>query len=184
MTTPLFLYLVRHGESEWNAEHRLTGWSDVPLTARGRAQAASLKPLISEIAIDDIWSSDLLRAADTARIAAGEPRTDRRLREIFFGDLEGVVWSDMDKAHKSRLLDFESFKAPGGESTAEFRERVLSFVDELQEGNHFLFVHGGVVRILLAELGDATFVPNCTFIGINWTAQQLLFIKEPPSEAS
>ena len=134
-TSSLQLYLVRHGESCWNAEHRLTGWSDIPLTEKGRAQARSIKPLLEGLHFDGVWSSDLIRASDTARLAYAEPVEDARLRELFFGDFEGVVWTRLDPQYKNMLLDFESFRSPGGESLQEVRARVMGFVEELTPGS-------------------------------------------------
>lgn len=176
---PLTLYLVRHGQSSWNVDHRLTGWSDVPLTELGQEQARALRPALEAEAFDGVWSSDLTRARDTARLAYGEPTVDERLREIFFGELEGAIWTELVGPHKEALKNFQGFQAPGGESLVELERRVLSFIDDLTPGRHLLFTHGGVVRQLLTQVGQARFVANCTIVSLDWTNRALEFIREP-----
>jgi probable phosphoglycerate mutase len=172
------LWLVRHGETPASRGRTLAGWTDVPLTERGEAQAAALRPLFDGEPFDGVWSSDLLRAVTTARLARGEPRQDRRLRELSFGQLEGADYMALDPQVRDGLTRFEGFVAPGGESFAELRTRVMSFVDELPPGRHALFTHGGVVRLLARELGEDRFVPTGTLLVVDWDAHQLLLRHE------
>ena len=172
------LWLVRHGETPASRGRTLAGWADVPLTDRGESQAAALKPSFADAHFDGVWSSDLLRALTTARLAWGEPRPDRRLREISFGDLEGADYMAMDGSVQEQLMRFEGFAAPGGESFDDLRSRVLSFVDELPPGRHALFTHGGVVRMLAREVGEDRFVPTGTLVVVDWDARKLVSIRE------
>ena len=82
------VWMVRHGETQWNAEHRFQGISDIELIDRGREQAKELAVRIGERRFDSVWSSDLVRAVETARIVFGEPSIDVRLRELDFGDID------------------------------------------------------------------------------------------------
>jgi len=107
METTKELWLVRHGQSNANLEGRFAGQTDVELTRLGEKQAASLRSLLEEHEFDGVWSSDLVRAQNTARLAYGEPVPDPRLREIHFGDLEGESWENADEQVKQRLLQFE-----------------------------------------------------------------------------
>ncbi|MEO1272091.1 MAG: histidine phosphatase family protein, partial [Myxococcota bacterium] len=99
--------------------------------------------------------------------------------EIFFGELEGAIWTELVGEHKERLKNFKGFQAPGGESLKEMEHRVLEFVEGLGSGRHLVFTHGGVVRQLLHGIGHTQFVKNCTVVGLNWTLNQLEFIREP-----
>ena len=100
-----------------------------------------------------VWSSDLARAVETAKIAASPPTQDRRLRELDFGELEGKGWNDLLPEMRRALLAFEGFQAPGGESLDQLRFRVDEFVKELVPGEHLVVTHGGVARLLLRNAG-------------------------------
>jgi probable phosphoglycerate mutase len=96
-----------------------------------------------------VWSSDLRRAVETAGLAVFDPVLDRRLREFDFGELEGRTWNDLDEDTARRLLAFDDYEAPGGETVPQLRARLDSFVADLTEGDHLVFTHGGVIRALL-----------------------------------
>lgn len=172
------LWLVRHGETPASRGRTLAGWTDVPLTERGQAQASALKPVLEGETFDGVWSSDLIRAVTTARLAWGEPQQDRRLREIGFGDIEGADFMALDPGIRDGVLRFEDFEAPGGESFEILHARVMSFVDELPPGRHLLFTHGGVVRLFARELGHDRFVPTGTLMVVDWESRTLLSLRE------
>jgi len=175
------LWLVRHGETTSNASRRLAGWSDPPLTDTGRRQAHALRAVLADNRFDQVWSSDLERAVSTARLAWGDARLDARLREINFGELEGMSYDRVDHVFAQVFLEFRDFQIPGGESHDEFRMRVHDFVEALDRGRHLLFVHGGVVRILTQDLGLDRFVDTGAVVGMDWTDRRLLFVHEPGS---
>jgi probable phosphoglycerate mutase len=155
------LWLVRHGATDWSDAGRLNGWSDVPLNDRGRVQARLLRRHLAQREFTGVWSSDLVRAAHTARLALGEPVLEPRLRELDFGHLEGKRWEELPAAVRGALLEFEGFEAPGGESTTALRQRVVGFLRGLPGGEQVLFTHGGVIRVLLREAGrDARVAPG------------------------
>jgi 2,3-bisphosphoglycerate-dependent phosphoglycerate mutase len=145
------LWLVRHGETDWSAAGRLNGWRDVPLNDNGRAQARALAHRLTDQAFVGIWSSDLHRSIETARLAYGEPTIDRRLRELDFGTLEGLTWNELDADTQQALIGFDGFKAPRGESVAALEMRVAGFVMGLGAGDHLAFTHGGVMRLLMRK---------------------------------
>lgn len=145
------LWLVRHGETEWSAAGRLNGWRDVPLNERGRAQARGLADRLRPQRFVATWSSDLQRCIETARLACAEPMIDRRLRELDFGALEGMTWDELDDATHRALVGFDGFQAPGGESVAMLQARVAEFIAGLEAGDHLVFTHGGVMRLLMRE---------------------------------
>jgi probable phosphoglycerate mutase len=179
MKAPLELWLVRHGETTYSASKRVAGWSDPPLTENGRNQAEALRPVIDGQQFAGVWSSDLQRAAESARLAWGEPRTDRRLRECDFGALEGCTYEEADTTYGEVFRDFRDFQAPDGESHAALRSRLQDFVGSLEPGRHLLFVHGGVIRVLTQDLGVDRFVPTGSLLGLDWVAQEVLFVREP-----
>lgn len=147
------VWLVRHGQTAWSDAARYTGWSDVALTAAGEARARELAPLLPAGPDVTAWSSDLDRCVRTAQLAGLEPRIDRRLRELDFGELDGLTWEQLSEAHRSAVVAFEDFAAPGGESVSQLRARVHAFFEELEPGRHIVVTHGGVVRSLLREVG-------------------------------
>jgi probable phosphoglycerate mutase len=169
------LWLVRHGETAASRDGVLAGWSNVPLTEKGAAQAEALRPLLAGESFASVWSSDLDRTVATARLACALPATpDRRLREIHFGDLEGQPWREIDARHRQALLAFEGFAAPGGESMADFRVRVLAFVGGLGAGRHLLFTHGVVIAVLSREVGLHDLVATGTLRVLDWTNRRAL----------
>ena len=172
------LWLVRHGQSTANLEGTFAGSSDVSLTETCMEQALALAPKLDDQSFDSVWSSDLRRAMQTARLAFGEPALDSRLREINFGELEGRMWEQVGETYRNALLEFQSFSAPGGENLDQFKGRVLDFVGGLHAGKHLLFVHGGVIRVLTAHLGEDRFVSNGSLLVVDWGAQKILELFE------
>jgi probable phosphoglycerate mutase len=177
----LILWLVRHGETVWNSAGLISGWSDVALTDRGEEMARALRPRLQDEVFDTIWSSDLVRAQTTATLAIGPAEPDERLRELFFGDLEGVVWDTLDPVPKEALLAFTGFQAPNGEHVDQLRERLLDFISDLDEGRHLLFVHAAVIRCLMREVGADEYVPPTTIVALDWTEKRLIFVERGPT---
>lgn len=153
------IWLLRHGSTSSSEEGRFLGWRDQPLSSTGRSEALGLRSRVSATGARSIWSSDLQRAIETARLVAREPATDPRLRELDFGDLEGLTWDQCSPAQRDALARFDDFSAPSGESVDQLRDRVHLFLDELEKGTHLLVTHGGVIRLLLRERGDPRGVP-------------------------
>jgi 2,3-bisphosphoglycerate-dependent phosphoglycerate mutase len=178
------LWLVRHGQTPASLARTLAGWKDVPLTAAGEAQAAALRPVLAAERFCGVWSSDLQRALTSARLAYGEPTADRRLREMSFGRLEGVLWETLEPRWQDALTRFEGFEPPGGETFAELQARVFSFVDALPTGRHLVFTHGGVVRLLSREAGEDYFVPTGSLLVMAWEARRIVSRRDGAGEAS
>ena len=95
------IYITRHGETEWNAEGRIQGHTDVPLSERGREQAQMLARRLAGVRIDAAYSSDLSRAAETARVALGERDVPLAftsdLREYNKGVFEGMTAAEYQR---------------------------------------------------------------------------------------
>jgi len=164
------LWLVRHGATDWSDAGRLTGWTDLPLNDAGRRQAMHLGTRLAGRTFIGVWCSDLRRATDTARLALYEATPDARLRELNFGMFEGKRWEDCPRDVQEALLAFDTFRAPEGESVVDLRNRVLEFASSLSAGDHLLFTHGGVIRVLLRDQGRDALVRPGSFVRISLSA--------------
>jgi glucosyl-3-phosphoglycerate phosphatase len=158
---PDHLILVRHGESTWNAEHRLQGQLDPPLSAAGREQASELRPLVERLAIpaDRVVVSDLSRARETADLLGLDMgRVDPLWREIDVGEWGGRTAAEVD-AESGELTNWRGGRrtAPGGESWEEFTARIADAVDGLlaDGGSWIVVCHGGCIRVVTAHLTGA-----------------------------
>lgn len=158
------IYLIRHGETDWNREHRFQGKTDIPLNQLGREQAEQLVPKISMLSIDSVYSSPLLRAHETAMIAVKDLKIpiqkDERLMETNVGEAEGMTFDELQakfgengierwRSYEERDLDFAY---PQGESKRQMMFRVRSLLLEIaqtnQNSNIAVFAHGMVMRAL------------------------------------
>ena len=153
------LILVRHGESTWNAEERLQGQLDPPLSERGREQSRALAGILDGPAADRVVCSDLGRARETAELLGLRPgRFDPRWREIDVGEWGGVVAAEID-AQGGELTNWRGGPrtAPSGETWDDFSARVAGAVDELvAAGGPWLVVcHGGCIRAAVAHVTGA-----------------------------
>lgn len=158
------IWLVRHASTDWNGSGRFQGRTDIPLNDAGREQARALAAELAGRDFHTVWSSPLLRAVETARIAIGEPTIDERLTEFDFGSLEGTTWDECAPEVQAALLEFEDFRAPGGESVTELRARVDAFMAGLPPGDHVVFTHGGVIHALLRRRGVRRMLPPATVV--------------------
>jgi broad specificity phosphatase PhoE len=161
----MVIYLMRHGQTAWNAERRYQGWHDSPLTPLGQSQARAAGRLLSELVPDPasltVISSPLGRARDTAHLVLREiglettaVREDSRLTEIRMGVWEGMPDDDVEAQFgpllAARRADPWSVAPPGGETYAAVAERVGRWLDEQSETETSLVVtHGVAGRILL-----------------------------------
>ncbi|MHB0939990.1 MAG: histidine phosphatase family protein, partial [Armatimonadota bacterium] len=104
------LYLIRHGQTDWNLAQRFQGQSDIPLNEIGRRQANALADRLSSQPFEVAYSSDLQRALETAKVIAGdrlEIKTDLRLREMDFGDWEGATYNKIKEECPGALTTWE-----------------------------------------------------------------------------
>ena len=150
------LLLVRHGETEWSRTHKHTGRTDVPLTAYGERQAASLAPALTARAVTAVVTSPLQRAARTAALAAealGRPlEVDDDLIEWDNGEYEGRTTAEIREDRPGWWLWTDG--APGGETWEQVGERCARTLDRvaprLPDGDVALFGHGHSLRALAA----------------------------------
>ncbi len=156
-----YLYLLRHGETEWSKTGRHTGWTDIPLTDHGREQAAALAPALADADLGLVLSSPLQRAQETARLAGLDiDALDDDLKEWDYGGYEGLTTAEIrEQTGNPDWLIWDYPIPPGqtpGESSdhvAERARRVLTRVAPvLQDGRDVMLVaHGHVLRILTAS---------------------------------
>ncbi|KAL0350630.1 UNVERIFIED_CONTAM: Phosphoglycerate mutase-like protein 4 [Sesamum radiatum] len=157
------IIVIRHGETEWNADRRIQGHLDVNLNDVGRQQAAAVADRLSrEPKVSAVYSSDLKRAFDTAEIIAKscgvlEVTKDPDLRERHLGDLQGVIFHEAAKvnpeAHKAFVSNQKDQEIPGGgESFNQLYERctlALQRIANKHRGERVVVVsHGGTIRAL------------------------------------
>lgn len=157
----LRLWIVRHGVTRWNQQDRYQGSSDVPLNRRGRKQALQLAERLADQKIKAIYTSDLARAVQTAKIIAARVQLpvvrDPRLREINFGDWEGKTFAEIQYAQPKLLSQWlaepESITSPRGEAFGDFLNRVRALFQELgaryPQGTMVLVTHAGPAGILI-----------------------------------
>lgn len=146
------LYLVRHGETDWNVARRIQGVTDIPLNARGREQARECGRLLARRTFDAIYCSPLSRAVETARLIAGivgldEPTALTELVERDYGAAEGLSWSEIERRFP------EGVRVPGRESREAVALRVVPALIRLAErhpGEALIVIsHGGSIRSVL-----------------------------------
>ena len=187
---------VRHGETAWNVDTRIQGQLDIALNEKGRWQAQRLaRSLAASEPMAALYSSDLLRARDTARSIADATGlavvTEPGLRERAFGKFEGKTFAELEAAWPEETLRWRQrdpdWAPPGGESLKAMRDRVLRTVQKLAArhlGEQIVLVtHGGVLDALYrAAAGLDVRAPRTWLLGnasINrllWTPDSLTVV--------
>lgn len=164
------IYLVRHGETEWNVQNLIQGQTDSPLTQNGIDQAKKVAKELRKVKFDLIFSSDSLRAERTAKIIAAEHKlhieTNKLLRERYFGKLEGQPSKALDAFRElyKEMNDEEIYKnrpTPDSETDEEITTRLITFLRELALSNPgktaLVVTHGAVMRAFLVRLAYKTY---------------------------
>ncbi|MBN8191909.1 histidine phosphatase family protein [Bacillus sp. NTK074B] len=157
----LNIYLVRHGETEWNKENRLQGWQDSPLTERGVNNALLLGARLKSIVFSKVFSSPTQRALNTAKlISSDEIVVIEDLKEISFGGWEGKTQGEIEKDSYQEYFNFwsnphEYNHVPHqGESIRDFmlrtKQAMKSIVDSTQNGNILIVTHGATIKAIMS----------------------------------
>lgn len=158
------LYLIRHGETEWNSVKRWQGWTDIELSEKGFEQARLLGERLKKLDIDEIYSSPLKRAYETARPGAEakglEIKTNECFKEINFGIWEGKTSAELSAQYGKEFDDFlkdpENMPFPGDGSFKNVEKRIAKGLDEILEGKNgksiAIVSHGGIIRIMIKYL--------------------------------
>ena len=171
------IYIARHGETEWNAQGRIQGHTDIALTDRGRRQAAALARRLAGVAFAAAYCSDLSRTRETAQILLGERAAPLyatpQLREYHKGVFEGLTvgeyaerYPDLYRASLVKDLDFAP---PGGETIRQASARMAQFTAELlsshaAEDAVLVVGHGGSLRAVIVALLSLPPEANWKFI--------------------
>ena len=156
------IYLTRHGETEWNEKKLIQGHTDIPLNTKGKKQAKLLGKQLKDIDFDVVFSSDLLRAKNSAEIIIKEKEMTvikiKALRERFFGRFEGKSLGEMRKAFGEVMLvtkeKQKKLKIYDVENDEEIIARLIPFMKKTAKqyiGKKLLMVtHGGLLRAFLS----------------------------------
>ena len=182
------IYFLRHGETDWNAAGRLQGRLDIPLNAKGEAQAKRNGGMLAEL-IDDApamtyAASPMLRTRQTmqiARQALGLPAegfmVDDRLLEISFGAWEGKTWSEVESGapqeYRARDADAFNYAVPGGESYAMVTKRVMSWLADVKTPT-VVVSHGGIMRCLR---GHVLGLPGAAILHLDVPQDRVMLIE-------
>lgn len=199
-----WIFLFRHGETDFNREHRFQGHLDIPLNDEGRAQAARLQPTIRRLGLEEILSSDLCRAHETARIASADLKlpiiSTPGLREAYLGDAQGLTAEELElkfgealvSRWKSPYRSDADVSYPGGETGREVLERVTktlrAHLETTRASRIGIATHGGVirrvVRSLIREHEAPIPIPNGIVYSLQWdsTANRLHYPGFTPLE--
>lgn len=158
------LFLIRHGETDYNLNHQMQGRGiDAPLNATGFRQAEAVAGYLGKYHISQVVSSSMLRARQTAgtitKLLGMDLLSHKDLDEMNFGDFEGMFFDDIadeiKKVHEKWSGGQTAYRIPGGESPEEVfdraAKRVHKYLDEFNGDNIAFVVHGRVIRILLSE---------------------------------
>ena len=163
------LFLVRHGQSQWNLENRFTGWQDIDITELGQQEARQAGVALAHEPIDIAYTSTLIRAQHTLKIILDEMGNppipiviDAALNERGYGKLEGLNKDETAEKYGAEQVHIwrRSFDVPppGGESLKDTYERVIPYYEhfiapKLKEGKNVLVVaHGNSLRALIMFL--------------------------------
>lgn len=158
---PIRFTLIRHGQTAWNVDGRWQGHANVPLNEEGHEQAAHLAAHFVGTDASIIYSSDLMRARQTAQAIADQIHVpvipDIRLREIDLGEWQGMTGAEAEAWHSELLATVRAggftMPRPSGESQQDVAERALAALSDIlktRSDEHILIVtHGGTIRCLL-----------------------------------
>jgi len=160
------MIFIRHGETDWNRATRLQGQRDIPLNARGQRQAARNGRVLPALLGKTPWrfiASPLGRTVETMTIALGAAgmagagyETDDQLKEISFGDWEGLTLAEVEQIDadggRKRQADKWRFVPPGGESYFDLSQRIGDWLAG-HDRPAVIVAHGGVLRVLQYHLG-------------------------------
>ncbi len=166
MAVPLYLYLIRHGETDWNAQGRVQGATDIELNRRGRLQARAISRMLRAEPLQALYASPLKRALGTAELIArphGLPVIKLSgLSELDQGELEGLTFEELDNRYGPFMEAWRErpgkVRLPGGETMAELQERAWEALERIREenpeGKVVAVSHNLAIRSLICRIVD------------------------------
>jgi len=158
------LYLLRHGETDWNQKSIFQGQTDIDLNQSGQNDARKAVEIFKDLKLNQIYSSDLKRAQNTAIMISEdknmEIKVDKQLREISFGDWEGLKFKEIKDQFPKMIVDWQKdplhYSPPAGENLIDFKKRIVNFFKKMiqkNKGDKILVVtHGGVIKVYLTAI--------------------------------
>lgn len=159
------IYLLRHGQTDWNAQQRFQGSTDIPLNETGRQQAHAAAPYMAQLRPDRIVASPLSRAHDTALVIAerlqAEVHLDERLKETVGGHWEGKTFDQLYAEFQDEFSAWRSgifgAKTASGESRLDLAERFSNAVHDAlahtpEAGTLLVVAHGAAIRAAVPRL--------------------------------
>ena len=184
------LYLVRHGQTDWNLAGKLQGQTDIPLNETGRQQAKQAKKLLGNLSFDAVYSSPLSRAVVTAQLTSGHPTlqiiTDVRIKEIAFGQWEGCKPKEIGEAFSPFFFEPDAYRpTQGGESLPQLIARVSEFTAHIKSKHmgqtvlvtsHGTALHALLVHELNLPMQDFWKIPlhNCSVACLELEGEQFV----------
>ena len=160
------LYLVRHGHTELSDSGEIAGFTDVSLSDKGRQEVSRLAESMPNAAPESLYSSDLIRAVQSLELLLGTENAvqDPRLRELNFGEWEGITWDEVHQRDANYLKlwsdNWLELAPPSGESFNDLAERTHDWFRELSDSlkptctdsSVMVTAHGGSIRALLCSI--------------------------------
>ncbi|MEZ7974548.1 MAG: histidine phosphatase family protein [SAR324 cluster bacterium] len=187
------IILIRHGETEWNSQHRMQGHSNSALSRVGRGQIQALGEWMKNVSFDHIYSSDSLRARETAeaitQYSGDTLQFDQRIREKNLGVFEGLTSIEASEQHPEIYRLFKTgganYVIDEGESTQQVLDRALEFIEEIRfkhsEQRVVMVTHGGFVKVLMKHTlgisidGPTSFlIKNTGIFGLVWNEKWMV----------
>lgn len=163
------IYLIRHGETEYNKRKNFYGKLDVGLNEKGEKQSYKVGELLKDVKFNKIYISDRKRTRETAERILERNRfyekekniiyKDEKINELDFGIFEGKSYEEIGslypKEQEKWEKDWKNFAPPKGESAVVFYNRVENFMKHIQkeeDGNYLIVTHGGVIRMIYSYI--------------------------------
>jgi broad specificity phosphatase PhoE len=159
------ILLIRHGETDWNATLKYQGHNTTPLNQQGREQAERVGKRLAAYPVAAIYTSDIVRAAETAQIIGEyvgmQPIVAAKMREIDVGKWEGLTPDDLYRQYPEHMAEFDRDPANtvrlGGESYAQVQVRALEGLAEIsaahaQDDVVVVVSHGGTIRAMICDI--------------------------------
>lgn len=167
---PTTIILIRHGQTDWNLQGRWQGDTDIPLNATGKAQARALAARLVSWPIENLYSSDLQRAAETAATLGDSlgltPILDAGWRERNLGELEGLTRDEIAEQYPHLTLPRQFVETRNGETYTVFKKRVVKAFDQIMEKHTgqttAVISHSASLRVLISyvlEIPDRIYAP-------------------------
>lgn len=191
----MFLYIFRHGETDWNLERRIQGHVDRELSERGVLQAGKLSEYLKQYTLDVLLTSDLSRAFETAKIVNKFHNLDLSvsidLREAYYGEAQGKTIKDIDLEYGPQAwqqwisdnVDDHDFSFPGGETKRQRDARVFNYLKPYLQNTKYKSIgvstHAGVVRGLIEKsigIPKKNHVPNCATFKLEYKNNNFYYI--------